>query len=65
MVLCVVRTPPFLVTELQKLNVYNHVYLHYLQILGLDLKVVIVSKIKFKYLKVIAIILFLFHAPQY
>jgi hypothetical protein len=38
--------------ELQKLNCYNHVLLHYLQVLELDLKFVVVWKIKFKYLKV-------------
>ncbi len=38
--------------ELQKLNCYDHVFLHYLQVLELDLKFVVAWKIKFKYLKV-------------
>jgi len=38
--------------ELQKLNCYNHVFLHYLQVLELDLKFVTIWKIKFMYLKV-------------
>jgi hypothetical protein len=37
---------------LQKLNYYDHVFLNYLQVLELDLKFVVVWKIKFKYLKV-------------
>jgi hypothetical protein len=37
---------------LQKLNYYNHVFLTYLQKFELDLKFVVVWKIKFKYLKV-------------
>jgi hypothetical protein len=37
---------------LQKLNFYNHVFKSYLQVLKLDLKFVVVRKIKFKYLKV-------------
>jgi hypothetical protein len=32
----------FYLHELQKLNCYNHVFLHYLQILELDLKFVVV-----------------------
>jgi hypothetical protein len=30
----------FCLHELQKLNFYNHVYLHYLQVLEIDLKFV-------------------------
>jgi hypothetical protein len=37
--------------ELQKLNCYNRVYLHYLQVLELDLKFVTVWKLTFMYLK--------------
>jgi hypothetical protein len=37
--------------ELQKLNYYNHVFLHYLQVLELDLKFVAIWKIKLKYLQ--------------
>jgi hypothetical protein len=37
---------------LQKLSCYNHVFLHYLQVLEFDLKFVTTWKIKFEYLKV-------------
>jgi hypothetical protein len=42
----------FCLHGLQKLNCYNHVFLSCLQVLELDLKLMIVWKIKFKYLKV-------------
>jgi hypothetical protein len=41
----------FCLHEIQKLNYYNHVFKSYLQVLKLDLKFVVVWKIKFKYLK--------------
>jgi hypothetical protein len=37
---------------LQKLNCYIHVFKNYLQIFELDLKFMVVWKIKFKYLKI-------------
>ncbi len=38
--------------KLQKLYCYNHIFLHYLQVLELDLKFVTIWKIKIKHLKV-------------
>ncbi len=56
----------------QKLNCYNHVFKNYLQVFELDLKFVTIWKIKFKYLKIGEIFLYVFfwflfscQAPQY
>jgi len=38
--------------KLQKLNCFHHIFLHYLQVLKLDLKFVTIWKIKIKHLKV-------------
>jgi hypothetical protein len=42
----------FCLHRLQKLNWCNHGFFNYLQVFELDLKFVVVWKIKFKYLKV-------------
>jgi hypothetical protein len=58
----------FCLHELQKLNFYNHGFLHYLQVLELDLEFVVAWKMKFKYLKVCEIFwkyLAFFPTPQY
>ncbi len=38
--------------ELQELNCYKHVFENYLQVFELDLKILMIQKIKFKYLKI-------------
>jgi hypothetical protein len=42
----------FCLYELQELNCYKHVFENYLQVFELDLKILMIQKIKFKYLKI-------------